>query len=99
LWNGNINLRHFEDKSLRKYEYEAVKNRMEGTTTRQSAKMIFIGVIFAITLTAFEYVLKNPEISGFLRTVLQIGFFGSLFGVFYVPYGLYNLIKSFRWNK
>ncbi len=101
LWNNNSNfqLRHFEDKSLRNQAYENVKNRMECThTTKQSAMMILKGIIFAITLTAFEYGLKNPEISGILRIVLRVGFFGSLVGVFNVPYGLYNLIKSFGEN-
>lgn len=89
-------MRQFEDKSLRNEEYEQVKNRMERThTTKQSVMMILKGIFFAITLTAFEYGLKNPEISGFLRIVFRVGFFGSLVGVACVPYGLYNLIKSF----
>ncbi len=92
-------LREFEDKSLRNDQYERVKNRMECThTTKQSAMMILKGIFFAITLTAFEYALKNLEIWGFLRIVFRVGFFGSLAGVAYVPYGLYNLIKSFMRN-
>jgi len=92
-------LRHLEDKGLRDLEYEEAKNRMECThTTKQSAMMILKGIFFAITLTAFEYALKNLEISGFLKIVFQVGFFGSLVGVGYVPYGMYNLIRSFMRN-
>lgn len=88
--------RQFEDKNLRNEEYERVKNRMERTyTTKQSIGMILKGILFGIILTALEYGLKNFEITGLLRTMLQIGFFSSLVAVAYVPYGLYNLIKSF----
>jgi len=100
-YNSIVKLRELEDKNLLKVENEQLRNRaaMDSTrTTKQGLKMMLKGIFFAITLTAFEYALKNPEISGFLRTVLQVGFFGSLVGVLYIPYGLSNLIKSFKRN-
>ncbi|SCZ02374.1 hypothetical protein [Alkaliphilus peptidifermentans] len=101
-WWHHINhhrLRQFEDKNLSNQEYEEVKNRMNPThTTKLSVIMILKGIFFAITFTALEYVLKNPEITGFLRIALRVGFLGSLVGVLFVPYGFYNLIKSFKLN-
>jgi len=96
-YNSISRLRELENKNLHKLESDQLRNRaaMEPSrTTKQSIVMMVKGVFFGITLTAFEYALKNPEISGFLRGVLQVGFFGSLAGILYVPYGLYHLIKS-----
>ncbi|ABW17985.1 hypothetical protein [Alkaliphilus oremlandii] len=98
-YNSTVKLRELEDKNLLKLESENLKNRagMEPTRTlKQSVRMILIGIFFAITLTAFEYALKNFEISDFLRKVFQFGFFGSLVGILSVPYGLYHLIKSLK---
>lgn len=99
-WNmTNFQLREFENKLVREQEYEKVKNRVKPIhTTKQSAIMILIGIFFAIILTAFDYALRNPEISGFFRIVLRVGFLGSLVGMIYVPYGVYNLIKSFKYK-
>jgi len=100
-YNSIVKLRELEDKNLLNVENELLRNRasMEGThTTKQSVKMMLKGIFLAITLTGFEYALKNSEISGSLRIVLQVGFFGSLVGVLYIPYGLFNLIKSFKRN-
>lgn len=97
-YNSVDKIRQLEDKNLQRLETEQLRKRaaMEPThTTKQSVMMILKGIFFAITLTAFEYTLKNLEISEFLRIVLQVGFFGSLVGITYIPYGLYNLIKSF----
>lgn len=100
LWGSQSSLfRQYENKSLQNHEYEKVKNRMESTHSfKKSAVMILAGILFTIILTAFEYALKNPEISKLLRTVFQVGFFGSLIGVFLIPYGLYNCIISFKRN-
>lgn len=100
LWGSQSSLfRQYENKSLQNHEYEKVKNRMESThTSKKSAMMILAGIFFTITLTAFEYALKNVEISKFLWILFQVGFFGSLIGVLLVPYGLYNFIISFRRN-
>ena len=92
-------IRQFEYKNLRDEEYEKVVRRMECTyTTKQSVIMILKGILFTITLTVIEYIIKNLEISGLLMIIFKVGFFGSLMGVAYVPYGLYNFIKSFMRN-
>lgn len=96
---GMNGLRQFEDKQVSNLEYEEIKNRMVPThTTKQSVLMILAGVFFAITLTVFENALKNPDLSQFLTIVFRIGFFGSLPGLFLVPYGLSKLIKSLLRN-
>ena len=100
-YNSIVKLRELEDNNLLKVESEKLRDRaaLESThTIKQGVKMMLKGIFFAITLTAFEYALKNSESSGSLRIVLQVGFFGSLVGVLYIPYGLSNLIKSFKSN-
>ena len=97
-YNSVARLRELEDKNLRKVEDDEIRERasMEPNhTTKQGVIMILKGVFCALTLTAFEYALKNPEITGYLRLVLRVGFFGSLAGILYIPYGISNLIKSF----
>jgi len=97
-YNSLLKLRQLEDKNLRELETDQLRDRasMNPThSTKQGVLMILGGIFFAITLTAFEYALKNPEISEGLRSVFKVGFFASLGGIFYVPYGLYNLIKGF----
>lgn len=101
LWRGSSSdFSKYEDKSFREYHYEKVKNRMESNTSiKQTIVIILIGIFFAITLTVLEYALKNPEVTGLLRTVIRVGFLISLIGVLNIPYGIYNFIKSFKNNK
>lgn len=96
-WNysGMNGLRSFENKQVSNLEYEEIKNRMVPThTTKQSVMMILAGVFFAITLSVFETAMKNPDLSQFLTLVFRVGFFGSLLGLFLIPYGLSKLIRS-----
>lgn len=100
-YNSLFKIRELEDKNLQKLESDQLRSRaaMEPThTTKQGVIMLLKGIFFAITVTAFEYALKNPEISGLLRIILQVGFFGSIVGLLYIPHGLSNLIKSFMRN-
>lgn len=97
-WNNPNNLRYLEDRNVQKDEYERVKNRVAleySYSPKKSAMMILKGIFFAIALTGFEYAMKFPEVGVLLQAVFKVGFFISLVGILYVPYGLYNLIKSF----
>lgn len=100
-YNSVFKLRELEDKNILNEEKELLRKRaaMEPThTTKHGVKMILKGIFFAITLTGFEYALQNLEVSGYGRIALQVGFFISLVGLFYVPYGLSTLIKNFMKN-
>ncbi len=96
-WNNSGGQpRQFEDKSIREYETAKVRDRMNVVhSVKRSAKLMGIGLFFVLTLTIFDYGLKNPDITGAFRTILRLGFFGSIVGCIYVPYGLYNFILSF----
>ena len=100
-WNSSGGQpRQFEDKSIREYETDKVRNRMNIVhSAKQSLKLIGLGLVFVVILTGIDYGLKNPEITGNLRRVLQVGFIISILGSMYVPYGVYNFILSFGRKK
>lgn len=96
-WNNSGSQpRQFEDKSIREYETEKIRSRMEMIhSVKESLKLIGIGLIFVLILTVVDLVLKNPGVTGMPRNLLRLGFLISIVGCIYVPYGLYNFILSF----
>jgi hypothetical protein len=91
-------LRQYEDSSQRNMLAGEIKKRLappDGSTWKKNVLMIIKGLFFAMTLMAFEYAIRNPEVEGILRTIFRIGFVSSIAGVLLIPYGAYGFIKNF----
>ncbi len=99
FWKYNTmhKLRQLEDENLMKQESEEYRKRVAMEVShdlKKSILMIVKGIGFGILLTLVEYILKNPGITGYVRTLLWLVFFLSVAGVLYVPIGVFNLIKN-----
>ena len=95
-------LKNYEEKDVQEKQFKKMLKRTSLENSlgmKKSLRAIGIGVGFAISLTLFEFGMKSPQVGDILQIIFRIGFFISMFGVLYVPYGLYHFIKSFTLKK
>ncbi len=91
-------VKYLEAKRIQKEMNDKVKDRVtEGPsmTVKKSLLQMLFGIVFAGLLTLFEMAMKNA-VGAPLYTFYKIGFFISLMGLVFLPYGFYNLIVSLK---
>ena len=96
-WNRANDLREYEGKEMREDQYSRLKKRVSlegGPDKTTSLRYMAQGLFFALSLTGFEFALRNPEVEGLLENLFRLGFYLSVVGVLLIPYGLYHLIRK-----
>ncbi len=91
-------VKYLEAKRVQKEMNDKVRDIVtEGPsmTVKKSLLQMLFGIIFVVLLTLFEMAMKNAA-GAPLYTFYKIGFFISLVGLVLLPYGVYNLIVSFK---
>lgn len=95
-------LREFEGKDSKNAGYTSMQRRVlkeDGIGKRKSVFAMAAGLFFALSLTGFEFALKYPGVDGLVRQVFWFGLIVSIIGVLLIPFGIYQLIKSFNFGR